>query len=525
MAYSFYILPSLSETQKEKFLSGINPTVVDDGLDDWFYSQFSKAVSQAVRRRSVTYKTQPMVTYQGSPEKKAPRLFGRKSVRQCDNILDDFQVFNTDGGRYLYTKYTRLFEPLLVGASDRRTHLDVCKSNTDSLESRFGPTEPATVRGGEIHFLQEPGGKLRSVASPFRLYQQALQPLGRSIYDIVRVLPWDCTFDQSKAIPIIQSHLSQGGVVSSVDLSSATDHFPLSIQVIALKAIFEEKDWDHVNLFAEISRGTWKSPLGDLRWSKGQPLGLYPSFGAFTLTHGLLLYYLNGCRHDNQFFVVGDDVVILDSYLSKSYKSMLDRMSCPWSEDKSITSNKLSEFAGKVITPTMVIPQLKWRKISDDNFLDICRLLGSRSRHLLSDRQKNIFDQVSHLCEPIGLNFSLPGDNLERMIQRTMEFYNPENVVLASLMGLRRKLNLLVHTSSENLDAIELQELSATFDEKVKSALSRTIFNRWESSLLIGLEGFETMPQALGISPRLPLRDKQPSRVTTLQRYERTLNH
>lgn len=524
MAYSYYILPRLTESQKEKFLSSIDPQFKTDNLHESFIQGFKKTVSRTIRRRPVAIPPKPLVTYQGSPGKKAPSLFGRKSIPQCENILQDLEIFNTTGGQNLYTHYHRLFEPLLIGVKKRRDYLNYLRSNSLNLQRRNLQVTRSPVMCGEIHFLQEPGGKLRSVASPLRIFQEVLYPLGQSIYEIVRSLPWDCTFDQSKALPHIQSHLRQGGQVSSVDLSSATDHFPLSLQVEALKGIFFEEDWDHIDLFIEISRGLWKSQIGDLRWTKGQPLGLYPSFGSFTLTHGLLLLHLAGGDYHNQFFVVGDDVVILDENLKQQYIAVLDQMCCPWSEDKSLSSNKLAEFAGKIITPTKVIPQLKWRKLSDDNFLDICRLLGSKSYCLLSRRQKEVFRQVAHLCEPIGLNFSLPGDNLEKMVERTLSFYRPVEVVLGSLMGLRRKLNKLVHTSTENIDFDEIKMLSETFDEKVKEVMSKTIFNRWEFLLSVGIEGFESLPLALGLQPRLPLKEYHPTRMTTLERYERLLN-
>jgi hypothetical protein len=516
MAYTYYILPGLSETQKEKFLSAINPTD-SKPLTEELLTSFRKTVSKTLRKRPVNYVHRPLVTYQGSPEKKSPRLFGAKSVPQNEKVLDDLQLFNTEGGRQLYHDFRDLYRPLLSGIKERRDYLDLLAScDTWKIET--------PVIGGEIHFLQEPGGKLRSVASPLRLHQEALRPLGQSIYDVVKSLPWDCTFDQTKALPHIQSHLSQGGQVHSIDLSSATDHFPLSLQEEALRAIFLKKDWIHIDLFIKISRGKWRSPLGDLSWTKGQPLGLFPSFGAFTLTHGLLLQHLANCEFHNQFFVVGDDVVILEDKLRDDYISMLDQMSCPWSGDKSISSNTLCEFAGKIVTSSMVIPQLKWRSLSDDNFLDIARLLGRKSYCLLSRRQKRVFDQVAHICEPIGLNFSLPGDNLTKMVERTLDFYRPSELILGSLLGLRKKLNHLVYTSSEKLDAEELQVISATFDEKVKSALSQTIFSNWENSLSLGLESLETLPEALGIKPRLPLKVCLPSRQTTLDRYERLLS-
>lgn len=514
-AYTYYILPSLTEGQKEKFLSGINPEK-GDGLDEDFHKSFSKHVSRTLRKRSVQEIASPLVTYVGSSEKKAPTLSG-KSVPQSDQILLDLKVLSHPSGLQLFSKYRDLYDPLLRGLKSFRRFMDRYAGN-----SMLSSNEP--VKCGSIHFLQEPGGKLRSIASPFRIHQEALRPFGRELYLLVKSLPWDCTFDQTKAIPSIQSHLRQGGQVHSIDLSSATDHFPLSIQETALRAIFPEDDWKHIDLFIEISRGSWSSPIGDLQWTKGQPLGLYPSFGSFTLTHGLLLHYLAG-SFDHQFYVVGDDVVILDDELRDKYVSMLERMGCPWSSDKSLSSNKLAEFAGKIITQSGVIPQLKWRKLSSDNFLDICRLLGPKSRCLLNKRQKRVFDRVAHLCEPIGLNQSLPGDNLSKMVERTLDFYSPVKAVLGSLMGLRKKLNQLVHTPFESdFDSDELNLISTTFDEKVKSALTQTLFANWDIASQIGLDAFSSLPEALDIQPRLPLKEFSSVRKSTLERYEGLLH-
>lgn len=513
MAYSFYILGDLTESQKEKFLSALmaDPS---DGLDEEFHSKFRRFVHQVVGVHRITSVHSPLVSYAGCPGKKAPRLFGQKSVPQSERILDELQYFNTDGGRYLYQKYRDLYHPLLEGVGQRLTYLD-------QVALHSTPFEP--VFGGEIHFIQEPGGKLRSVASPYRIHQEALRPLGRTLYDLVKQMPWDCTFDHTKALSSIQSHLEKGGQVHSVDLSSATDLFPLSIQMDVLRSIIPFAQQKSVDLFAEISRSLWKSKLGNLQWKKGQPLGLYPSFATFTLTHGLLLLYLNNGRHANQFFVLGDDVVILSHELRARYINMLDRMGCPWSSEKSISSSELSEFAGKIITKDWVIPQLKWRKVSDENFLDICRLLGQRSRCLLSGRQREVFDHVAHLCLPVGLNFSLPGDNLEKMVERTLQTYHPEEVVLASLMDLRGRVNRYVYNSTEDMDKCKLEHVASTFDEKVMSALAQTLFTRWEISNLIGLEGLESLPAALDLQSGLPLKGHQATRLTTLLRYERLL--
>lgn len=49
MAYTYYILPDLSEVQKKKFLSGINPERTDDGLDQSFIRDFSNTVRRTVQ--------------------------------------------------------------------------------------------------------------------------------------------------------------------------------------------------------------------------------------------------------------------------------------------------------------------------------------------------------------------------------------------------------------------------------------------------------------------------------------------
>lgn len=510
MAYTFYIHGSLTDGQKEKFLKGINPEsipVVDP--------QLLKKLGQTTRKyirccKSLLKEPRPLVTYRGSHSRKSPRMFGQSSVPQSDRILDDLQILNTAGGAVALTRYKRILKPLLRGVFD-----------FSSVPDHLHPdTMCPGIYGGEIHFIQEPGGKLRSVASPLRIWQEATRPLGELLYQTIRSLPWDCTHDQEQAAQPIISSLAQGRVVHSVDLSSATDLFPLELQIEVLQNLLVEDDRDYIDLFREISRARWKSPLGVLQWTKGQPLGLFPSFGLFSLTHGLLLLTLLGHDWSGEFYVVGDDVVILDDSLHRDYLRVLDEIGSPWSPDKSLDSSRIAEFAGKIYTSSGVYPQLKWRNISDDSFLDIMRLTGPRGRVLLSSRQKKVYDQVAHLCEPIGLNQSLPGDNLFTMIQRTLNFYQPEVQVLGYLMGLSRTVNHNLIDQSYGINHDEIMDIIHTFDEKVKSVMEKILLSRWEVAQSIGLDCFSLLPSVLGLQPGLPLETKGPSRRTTLLRYE-----
>jgi len=382
--------------------------------------------------------------------------------------------------------------------------------------------------GGEVHFLQEPGYKLRSIASPYRLFQVASQPLKNDLGKLVRSLDWDCTHDQGKAMPIIQEALRAKRVVYSVDLSSATDYFPFELQQVVLETIYG-KDSPYVQLFRDVSRATWHSELGEIVWKRGQPLGFNPSFFTFTLTHGLVLLTLLGHKYNREFFVLGDDVVILDKKLFESYISLLNAMACPYAADKTLVSSELAEFAGKVITPDAIYPQLKWRQVSDDNFLDLARLIGPRIRLLLSKKQREVLDVFSHIpnfIHPYGLNWSYPGSNLELMIKAGLELCFKERV-LDSLTGLSAHVHDQLYADYgcyandllAYVDKTSVNEEVSTFDEKVKSVFLRLGYARRHYEYF--LENLKDIPMALlGESnhPELPFAEVQPFRVSLRQR-------
>jgi hypothetical protein len=388
---------------------------------------------------------------------------------------------------------------------------------------------------GEVHFLQEPGYKLRSIASPYRLFQLASEPLKNSLGKIVSNLEWDCTHNQEKAHPVIQELLNNNETVYSVDLSSATDYFPLNLQITVLEQIFGKNN-PYISLFEEISKSNWHSDVGDIRWNKGQPLGFNPSFFAFTLTHGLLLQTLSGKRHWNhEFFVVGDDVIITNKKLFDSYTKTLQLLGCPYSTDKTLISNKLAEFAGKVITPDLVLPQLKWRDISDDNFLDLARFIGRKIRLLLTKKQNAVLDVFAHIPDfihPMGLNWSYPDSNLESMIANGLTLCFKERV-LNSLTGLSANVHKQLYADyghytndlTNTTDMVAIRETVHTFDEKVKSVFLHSGFARKHYEYF--LEYLKDIPEALSNGSnhyKLPLEVKPPSRVTTLQRLSKYVN-
>jgi len=532
MIYSMFTFESLTPTQIKKFETAIHSQ--SPKIENRFLRSLGRAIRQNFRRVSIDRDEEiSFLTYRGSPSKFKPKLIWDSwslratpitSRKQDSDVLSNALYFLDPRHVPLYFEYEGLYSPVLKGLTGI-----IDKINESG--TWYKHADRGFVEGGEIHFLQEAGGKLRSIASPHLVHQLALRPLGRSIYKLVQSLPWDCTFDQEKPISVLSTHLSQGHTIHSIDLSSATDYFPLEIQMQVLRSFFGSIP--DLRLFEDISRAAWRSQeLGTLRWQKGQPLGLYPSFGTFALSHGIILWFLNGQKHGNSFYVLGDDVVILDEDLYIKYIQFLKQMDCPYSRDKSVSSSELCEFAGKIVTSTRVIPQYKWREISNDNFLDICRQLGRRSRSLLSNRQKRVFDLVKHCTYPNGLNFSYPGSNLVKMVELTNSLFSQSDKVVGSLMGLSSVIHQNVYgdghlSHPEKLVSMdEALKLIQTFDEKVRMVLLKLLPKEFVATFLVFLKdlgGLSGVPEVISENRELPSLRLLPSRVSVLERLEKLL--
>lgn len=536
MVYSLFKHEKLTRAQQEKWKKAVDapstpiPSTIQSRLAIW--------MNDRIKRHSLTLGLpRPIMTHRGSLSKKAP-LLENKSIQQDRSGLTSLIYFSTGAHYDLWRRYRSLYSHVTDG-------VDINAFKYCVNDAIF--PDHQQVWGGEIHFLQEPGLKLRAIASPFLVHQEALRPLGMALYSFMRTLPWDCTHDQSKPVSHVQAALTSGRMIHSVDLSNATDYFPLEVQLQVLTHLIG--DHPSIDLFSEISRSLWRSSIGKTRWSKGQPLGLYPSFAAFGLSHGILLASLLRKEYEGEFYVLGDDVIILDDSLYAKYIETLELLQCPYSPEKSISSNKLCEFAGKVITGNQVLPSYKWRELSDDNFLDILRNYGRRAVSLLSSSQRNVVDKVKHLISPIGLNWSYPGSSLESMSAATRAIYRQidrDEQSLTELYSTMLRNFYSVPSSTEfsqrnytgekpkesttecllrSIDTDRLLQIAQTFDEKVNSTLQQVFPEEWVSSLreFSLLKGYAGVPRAVGLTD-LPLASEEPGRTTVLQRLRRLLN-
>lgn len=358
---------------------------------------------------------EPLLTFQGKMATKSP-VYGAGSVAQNESLELELKWCEEPYHRLFlnrhYSCYKRVLEGIsnlslcepLPGLSGQAFHLSEF-SPFETIHSRLRPPFMATDAGSLVPLTKDGGWKVRWIASPYRIHQMALKPLGSALFRVLSELPWDCTFDQSKPYKAVQEHLKQGGTAYAVDLSSATDYFPLKLQVSVLRALFG--DVPDIQLFEELSRSKWEcKKLGfTVQWTNGQPMGLYPSFPAFALTHGVLLHLLSG-GVPGRFFVLGDDVIILHRPTYDRYLETLKILGCPYNPDKTIISKGLTEFAGKIITPERIVSSFKWRDVGSNNFLDLMRTFGQRFKPMLRRRELAVYDTVKGYLLPYGCNHS-----------------------------------------------------------------------------------------------------------------------
>jgi len=259
---------------------------------------------------------------------------------------------------------------------------------------------------GEINVTLEPGLKTRYFAAPNVVLQRALEPLKEALIHLLKHIPWDCTLDQRKADPAIQTQLRRGKTVYSVDLSAATDHFPWSFQETVLRAVTHRKGYTRKirALMIDICEtGQWRPPLRgrSMKWSKGQALGLGPSFPLFTISHGILLYLLNNQQWDRQFYVCGDDVVIFNEDLHSKYRKVLSEWQIPISESKSFASSHFAQFTGVNYTRKKSWWLPKWNEFTRENLLDAAAWWYPGLTKGMKDHK--LITWVLSLPEPYGL--------------------------------------------------------------------------------------------------------------------------
>jgi len=386
----------------------------------------------------------PLVKYRYSETRRAPEDF--HTVPEKEGVLSSVQYL-IERSVWTASRWD-MIQPTLEGLENPvRRMIEI---NLED-ERRSGPPDlTEKPKMGVLALIPEPGYKLRFAANPGRVYQSLTGPLGRRLFGVLRDIPNDFTYDQEAGIRFCQARLAEGKPSVSMDLSNATDRFPLELELAFLRRMGTEPEWLH--LLRDLCRGDWyyqsekgpRSLVHRISWTVGSPLGVFPTFAAFSLGHHAVVqacFQECGVEPNEDgsydYAIVGDDFTVFDRQVAAMYRKVMDRLGVPISESKTLDADHTSEFLGRIITATEAIQGFKWKgKCSDESFVDLARNLGQGSLVLMRKRQRDVIRVIAPLPEPLGLGWNPHGQSwstrvgvwfdelLKEPDERTREFTN-----------------------------------------------------------------------------------------------------
>lgn len=270
--------------------------------------------------------------------------------------------------------------------------------------------------GGELIVLPERGNKARVIALPHAELQIYFEPMHKVLNKILLSIPEDCTHSQIEGALYARQELTKGKIVHSVDLSAATDRFPLKLQMGLLRKLNKgPHNLNWASFFERTSRLLWKSEFGDIVYGAGQPMGLYGSFALFALTHHAVLQTLiinNGIPINldgtRPYRILGDDIIISDSTLCSLYKEYMEKLGVDISPSKTISSTTLAEFAGFIVTKGKLIKAAK--PVLNGMTVDsIINYIKTMNKNPFTGRFKEIGDLLQYLPSPYGAGLNPSG--------------------------------------------------------------------------------------------------------------------
>jgi hypothetical protein len=310
-----------------------------------------------------------------------------------EGIKPTSQCTMTDHGKALYhcPSLVRLF-PSLFSVSEMRY------------------SYPKVEYVGQCILLNKDRGmKIRPVFNPARLIQAALQPLFDVLEYLGNTFP-EYTVDQGVGREWVRYNLP----LTSIDLEAASDNVPLSFQGDFMMQFFPQLEKE-IMLFCQVSRMNWRSKFSDIDicFKRGQPLGLLPSFYAFSVPIMMILRYhflgpvkMFNPRIRAPFVIVGDDICTKDGY---HIVQLLVSLKFKINIQKTIFDQDFASFGGQTIDCQGPLGVYKLRPL---NYkwqlpLDVLKLYGLSLSKKYSGYSAEFLYFAASLPEPYGLGMNL----------------------------------------------------------------------------------------------------------------------
>lgn len=295
---------------------------------------------------------------------------------------------------------------------------------------------------GQFSLKEEAAGKLRIFAIVDSITQSLLSPLHDFMFDLLRKIPNDGTFDQDLSVKRSQVKATSSGKAFSFDLSAATDRLPVDLTVKILSKIFSEEfgtSWKDLMVnrdfhFSKANQSNYGAPES-LRYSVGQPMGALSSWPALALTHHWILQYcsnlLGRTGWEDNYEILGDDLVVFDSALADKYLEIAKILGVEINLTKSISSQDrpVFEFAKRTCFGNSDLSPISIKQLlSNDQ-------LSERTMNVVSFLKRGLLVSRSH----IGILLSKFGS------WQILNNKKMSKTPLLAILGILNSMNLISH--------------------------------------------------------------------------------
>nr|UJQ92613.1 MAG: putative RNA-dependent RNA polymerase [Mitoviridae sp.] len=268
----------------------------------------------------------------------------------------------------LMTLHAWRFSPLLPFLKDwmkvtgNTRFLNWFEEGLKFAEGRLGTTYPSPALG-KLGLKDEPAGKVRVFAMVDCITQWVFRPLHDRIFEILRLIPQDGTFDQERPLKHLSALGMKGRKLNSFDLSAATDRLPVKIQATLLSSLIGAhlaNIWMILLVSREYAlpeRAVDSSGMDKVYYTVGQPMGALTSWAMLALTHHTIVQWAAfraGVIKPGEWFsdyaILGDDIVLADERVSDMYLLILEELGVQVGLAKSLVSTSGAlEFAKRFI--------------------------------------------------------------------------------------------------------------------------------------------------------------------------------
>lgn len=216
---------------------------------------------------------------------------------------------------------------------------------------------------GKLGLKDEAAGKVRVFAMVDCITQWIFRPLHDRLFEILRLIPQDGTFNQEQPLAHLGELGKTGRRLDSFDLSAATDRLPVKLQATLLSSLLgahAANIWMILLTSREYAlpeRARQDSGLDSVYYTVGQPMGALTSWAMLAITHHTIVqwaaYRAGVIKHGEWFSdyaVLGDDIVLANPRVSESYLEVLRELGVQVGLAKSLTSSSGAlEFAKRFI--------------------------------------------------------------------------------------------------------------------------------------------------------------------------------